>query len=175
MDVQAAATTATVLSPSFTQIAPVQPSPGGSQPPTGSPVAPIPSVAAAPSTVTVSPASGTGSGSSDSGSSGTSNGASSNAIGPTPGLATLPAGPPDGTKKGREADTSLAGSVATLYNVQQQNISVSFQINQDPNEIVTVFTDKQTGKVIVQFPSETMIALAKLFDKLDGSVVNKKV
>jgi uncharacterized FlaG/YvyC family protein len=59
--------------------------------------------------------------------------------------------------------------------VQQQQVSVSFQIEQNPNEIVTVFTDKQTGKVIVQFPSETMIALAKLFDKLDGSVVNKKV
>jgi len=62
-----------------------------------------------------------------------------------------------------------------LYNVQEQNIAVSFQIEQNPNEIVTVFTNKQTGKVIVQFPSETMIALAKLFDKLDGSVVNKKV
>jgi uncharacterized FlaG/YvyC family protein len=29
--------------------------------------------------------------------------------------------------------------------------------------------------VIVQFPSETLIALAQFFDKLDGSVVNKKV
>jgi len=62
-----------------------------------------------------------------------------------------------------------------LYNVQEQNVSVSFQIEQNPNEIVTVFTDKQTGKVIVQFPSETLIALAKFFDKLDGSVINKKV
>jgi len=65
--------------------------------------------------------------------------------------------------------------VGLLYNVQEQNIAVSFQIEQNPNEIVTVFTDKSTGKVIVQFPSETMIALAKYFDHLDGSVVNKKV
>ncbi|HEV8021683.1 MAG TPA: flagellar protein FlaG [Candidatus Lustribacter sp.] len=105
----------------------------------------------------------------------TANGSSNSSVGPTPGLATLPAGPPDGKKKGSEADPGLVSAIATLYNVQQQNISVSFQIEQNPNEIVTVFTDKQTGKVIVQFPSETMIALAKLFDKLDGSVVNKKV
>ena len=54
-------------------------------------------------------------------------------------------------------------------------MSVSFEVEQDPNEIVTVFTDKQTGKVIVQFPSETLVALAKFFDKIDGTVVNKKV
>ncbi len=93
-------------------------------------------------------------------------------IGPTPGLATLPAtskNSKDGT------DPSLAKGVAVLFNAQEQNVSVSFQVETDPNEIVTVFTDKSTGKVIVQFPSETMIALAKYFDHLDGSVVNKKV
>jgi uncharacterized FlaG/YvyC family protein len=86
----------------------------------------------------------------------------------------LPAGPPDGSKK-NSADATISAGVAQLFNAQEQNVSVSFQIEQNPNEIVTVFTDKQTGKVIVQFPSETLIALAKFFDKLDGSVVNKKV
>jgi hypothetical protein len=93
-------------------------------------------------------------------------------IGPTPGLATLPA-TSSGSK--HSGDPSLAKGVAVLYNAQEQNVSVSFQVETDPNEIVTVFTDKSTGKVIVQFPSETMIALAKYFDHLDGSVVNKKV
>jgi flagellar protein FlaG len=173
MDVQAAAATATATSllPGFAQVVPAQPpSTGGSAP--ASPSAPAP--------VAVAPASGSDSGSNAS--NGSANSAASNAsananstIGPTPGLAILPAGPPDGSKKGSSTDTTLASGVAKLYNVQEQNVSVSFQIEQNPNEIVTVFTDKQTGKVIVQFPSETLIALAKFFDKLDGSVINKKV
>jgi uncharacterized FlaG/YvyC family protein len=42
-------------------------------------------------------------------------------------------------------------------------------------------TDTQTGKVVVQFPSETLVALAQFFQKLDnttadnGAVVDKKV
>ena len=162
MDVQAAAPTTTILSPAFSQIvAPAPPAPSSSPPSTGASAGVPPAAVAA--------VSGNNSGSSNSGSTGNST------VGSTPGLATLPAGPPDGSKKGTEPDSSLASAVGLLYNVQEQNIAVSFQIEQNPNEIVTVFTDKSTGKVIVQFPSETMIALAKYFDHLDGSVVNKKV
>jgi hypothetical protein len=157
MDVQAAASATTILAPAFSQAAaPAPPAPSGSASPAPAAPAPVPAISG---------------GHSDS----SSSGGTGNSIGATPGLATLPAGPPDGQKKGSEPDTSLASAVGLLYNVQEQNIAVSFQIEQNPNEIVTVFTNKQTGKVIVQFPSETMIALAKLFDKLDGSVVNKKV
>jgi flagellar protein FlaG len=164
MDVQAAAPTATIFSSALTQSV-TAPAPPATPP--APPQTPASGSPAGPSSATVAAISANTSNSGNSGS-------SSSAIGPTPGLATLPAGPPDGTKKG-DSDRTLAAGVAALYNVQQQQISVSFQIEQNPNEIVTVFTDKQTGKVIVQFPSETMIALAKLFDKLDGSVVNKKV
>jgi hypothetical protein len=155
MDVQATGAVATILPPVFhsQQLAPA-----------AGAVAVAP-VGPAPGTVPV--VSGTGSGAN-------ADGGLNSSIGATPGLATLPAGPPDGSKKGAD-DATLASGVAKLYNAQEQNISVSFQIEQNPNEIVTVFTDKQTGKVIVQFPSETLIALAKFFDKLDGSVVNKKV
>ena len=157
MDVQATSAVATILPAVFQQLTPTQPTAAGAV--ASAPAAPPPAAVAAPSSA--------GSG---------SNAASGSnpAIGDTPGLATLPAGPPDGSKKGAE-DATLASGVAKLYNAQEQNVSVSFQISQNPNEIVTVFTDKQTGKVIVQFPSETLIALAKFFDKLDGSVVNKKV
>jgi uncharacterized FlaG/YvyC family protein len=171
MDVQAAAPAVPVLPPALSQIAVGQPPPGNQPLPNGIPPAPTSISAALPN---VAPASKNDSDSSGQGNSNNSNGTQSNAIGPTPGLATLPAAATDGSKKGHH-DTTLASNVAALYNVQQQNITVSFQIEQNPNEIVTVFTDKQTGKVIIQFPSETMIALAKLFDKLDGSVVNKKV
>jgi flagellar protein FlaG len=157
MDVQATSAAATILAPVFhsQQVAPS---------PAAGAVAAAP---AAPAPGTVPVVSGTDSGAS-------AGGGTNSSIGATPGLATLPAGPPAGSKKGAD-DPTLASGVAKLYNAQEQNVSVSFQIEQNPNEIVTVFTDKQTGKVIVQFPSETLIALAKFFDKLDGSVVNKKV
>jgi flagellar protein FlaG len=165
MDVQAAAT-ATIYPPTVTQ----------SVSPASSPSIAAASAASATAPSVTAPGSATADNSGSENASTQSNAGSSlgAAIGPTPGLATLPAGPPDGSKKGSHSDSTLASGVASLYNVQESNISVSFQIEQDPNEIVTVFTDKQTGKVIVQFPSETMIALAKFFDKLDGSVVNKK-
>jgi flagellar protein FlaG len=172
MDVQAAGASATIVAPVFTQIV-SSPAPASDSTPSAVPAANASAVVTAPSTNDHgSSNAGNNGGSSNQSSSGATGGA---AIGPTPGLATLPAGPPDGTKKGAELDQTLASNGANLYNVQQQDVSVSFQIQQDPNEIVMVFTDKQTGKVIVQFPSETMIALAKLFDKLDGGVVNKKV
>ncbi|MGA2392439.1 MAG: flagellar protein FlaG [Candidatus Lustribacter sp.] len=158
MDVQAAAATA--------NIPPSVPAPSTPAPASGAPV-----IAAAPVAATSLVPAGAG-GSNAATASSTTTGASSNAH---PGLATLPAGPPDGSKKGSDADATLTSGIARLYNIPQQDVSVSFQISTNPNEIVTVFTDTKTGKVIVQFPSETMIALAKLFDKLDGSVVNKKV
>jgi hypothetical protein len=162
MDVQATSSVATILPAVFQQLTATQPASGGS-----APVPPSVSFPAAPSPVAPAPAS-----SADSGSH--TDGGANSSIGATPGLATLPAGPPAGSKKGAD-DPTLASGIAKLYNAQEQNVTVSFQIEQNPNEIVTVFTDKHTGKVIVQFPSETLIALAKFFDKLNGSVVNKKV
>jgi uncharacterized FlaG/YvyC family protein len=156
MDVQAtssAGATTALLPPGYT--APAAPS------------APAAATAAAPvSGSTIPVISGT-----DGGSSGST---FNSPIGETPGLATLPVSAGPGDKKA-SSDSSLASGVAKLYNAAEQNVSVSFQVEQNPNEIVTVFTDKQTGKVIVQFPSETLIALAKFFDKIDGTVVNQKV
>jgi hypothetical protein len=162
MDVQAAAATANISQPALTPLA--------SAPPVASTPAPVSgSTLAAPIDAASLVPAGAGGSNAATAPTTTTGGASN----PHPGLATLPAGPPDGSKKG--SDSTLTSGVAQLYNIPQQNVSVSFQVSTDPNEIVTVFTDTKTGKVIVQFPSETMIALAKLFDKLDGSVVNKKV
>jgi FlaG protein len=157
MDVQATSAVASILPQVFQQFTPTQPPAAGA----------VSAVPAAPPAGTVPVVSSTDSGSN-------AGGGTNSTIGATPGLATLPAGPPDGSKKVTE-DPTLASGIAKLYNAQEQNVSVSFQIEQNPDEIVTVFTDKHTGKVIVQFPSETLVALAKFFDKLDGSVVNKKV
>jgi uncharacterized FlaG/YvyC family protein len=38
---------------------------------------------------------------------------------------------------------------------------------------VTVFRNADTGEEIVQFPPETMILIAQLFDKLAGAVLDR--
>ena len=90
---------------------------------------------------------------------------------PTPG-ATLPVAslPPHASDGG---DT-IGGTVAKLFNTAAENVSVSFQVAPGSSEVVVVFTDKTSGKTIVQFPSETLIALSQFFSKLAGTVLDKK-
>ena len=105
---------------------------------------------------------------------------SGNSSAPTGAVALLP---PSGgsTGTGQTPSQSLPGNVGKLYGAPANTTSVSFEPAQGSNEIVTVVTNTQTGKVIVQFPSETLIALAQFFQKLDnsagsaGAVVDKKV
>lgn len=160
MDVQAASATVTLPpQPSLAYTAPAA-SPDPS-------LAPIAAPAAAP----VAPASPVASGPSGSD------------IGNSPGLATLPASATEAEKAAARAvasaadgsGTALAGSVAKLFNEREANVEVSFRIESGVDQVVTVFTDKQTGKTIVQFPSETLIALAQFFNKLGGGLLDKKV
>jgi uncharacterized FlaG/YvyC family protein len=72
-------------------------------------------------------------------------------------------------------DSTLSPVVAKLFNTAEQNVAVSFQVTTDPDEVVTVFTDKSTGKEIVQFPSQALIALAQMYDKDAGKVLDKSV
>jgi hypothetical protein len=99
---------------------------------------------------------------------------------PAPAVALLPPG--GGSSNTSKAPSeSLPGNVGKLYAAPANTTSVSFEPAAGSNEIVTVVTNTQTGKVIVQFPSETLIALAQFFQKLDnsagsnGAVVDKKV
>lgn len=168
MDVQAATATLPTVTFNFPPLPTLAPAPPAD-------AAPAPSDATSVPTV-----SGTGSGSS-SGTSSTSTATTGlgTAPDPTPGLALLP---PTGSGKTASDTGSLPANVGKIYNIAGSNIAVSFQVASGSNEIVTVFTDKTSGKVIVQFPSETLIALAKFFQKLDGggsdsngAVVDKKV
>jgi hypothetical protein len=52
-------------------------------------------------------------------------------------------------------------------------VSVQFRVVHDPNEIVTVFTNAQTGQVITQFPPESMVLIAQFFNKLAGAVLDQ--
>jgi uncharacterized FlaG/YvyC family protein len=72
-------------------------------------------------------------------------------------------------------DQTLSPVVAKLFNAAEANVQVSFQVLTDPDEVVTVFTDKSTGKEIVQFPSQALIALAEMYDKNAGKVLDKSV
>jgi hypothetical protein len=47
-------------------------------------------------------------------------------------------------------------------------VKISYKITKNPDEIVTVFTDTNTGQVVAQFPSDVMIQIAQFFDKETG-------
>ena len=70
---------------------------------------------------------------------------------------------------------TLSPVVAKLFNASAANVPVSFQVLHNPDEVVTVFTDKSTGKEIIQFPSQALIALAEMYDKDAGKVLDKSV
>jgi uncharacterized FlaG/YvyC family protein len=68
---------------------------------------------------------------------------------------------------------TLSPVVAKLFNASEANVEVSFQVQRD--EVVTVFTDKSTGKEIIQFPSKELIAFGEMLDKDAGKVLDKNV
>ncbi|MGD1066621.1 MAG: flagellar protein FlaG [Vulcanimicrobiaceae bacterium] len=68
-------------------------------------------------------------------------------------------------------DETLHSALSQLVGSGSQ-VSVQFRVVHDPNEIVTVFTNAQTGQVITQFPPESMVLIAQFFNKLAGAVVD---
>ena len=95
--------------------------------------------------------------------------------GPVPVKATAGAAPSGSSASNQPTDTTLSPVVAKLFNAAEANVQVSFQVLTDPDEVVTVFTDKSTGKEIIQFPSQALIALAEMYDKDAGKVLDKSV
>ncbi|HYZ15496.1 MAG TPA: flagellar protein FlaG [Candidatus Acidoferrum sp.] len=97
-----------------------------------------------------------------------------------PGTQTAAPAPPStpashGTLAAREVpveDPTLHQALSQLAG-RGANVSVSFRVTHHPNEIVTVFRNADTGEEIVQFPPETMILIAQLFDKLAGAVLDR--
>ncbi len=71
-----------------------------------------------------------------------------------------------------KADETLNRALSTLAG-GGANVSVSFQVLEHPNEIITVFKNADTGEVITQFPAETMVVLAQFFNKLAGAVLDR--
>jgi hypothetical protein len=53
------------------------------------------------------------------------------------------------------------------------NVAVQFKVVHGTNQIVTVFTNKDTGEEISQFPAESMVLIAQFFNKLAGAVLDR--
>ena len=63
---------------------------------------------------------------------------------------------------------------AALSQVFGADVAVQFKVVPGTGDIITVFTDKSTGRVITQFPPEAMVLIAQFFNKLAGAVVDRK-
>ena len=88
---------------------------------------------------------------------------------PPPGL---PAFPASGAAKDQHvSDATLHSALSQLVGGGSQ-VAVQFKVV-GQNEVVTVFTNAETGEEITQFPSEAMVLIAQFFNKLAGAVVDR--
>ncbi len=96
-----------------------------------------------------------------------------------PGAPAAPAAPPGAPaqadahlKPPHSADETLHNALSHLVG-GGSNVSVQFKVVHGTNQIVTVFTNKDTGEEISQFPAESMVLIAQFFNKLAGAVVDR--
>jgi hypothetical protein len=89
-----------------------------------------------------------------------------------PAAAPVSAAPATPEVNGGEPGTSPQGSieaptfhdaVSAVFNGSE--IDVSFRVAHDPNQVVIVYRNAQTGEVINQIPSEAIIQLAEFFQR----------
>ncbi len=99
----------------------------------------------------------------------------------TPGLPAAPAAQPAAPARAQDvpylkpphsADETLHSALSHLVG-GGSNVAVQFKVSHAPNEIVTVFTNKDTGEVISEFPAASMVLIAQFFNKLAGAVVDR--
>ena|SRR5579864_1013998 len=78
----------------------------------------------------------------------------------------LPAAPP--------SRGALSPELAKIFGgADPVTVNVSYRVEHDPNMIVTVFTDPNTGKEIAQVPAEVMVQIAQFFDKQSGVTLDR--
>jgi len=88
-----------------------------------------------------------------------------------------PASQTDGSSS-KSGHSALAPAIAKLFgsssNPTPVPLNVSYRILKgDLGEIVTVFTDPETGKEVAQFPPEILIGLAEFFDQSSGATLDQ--
>ncbi|MHB8140920.1 MAG: hypothetical protein ACYDA5_02090 [Vulcanimicrobiaceae bacterium] len=73
--------------------------------------------------------------------------------------------------KSGQPQRGIAPAIAKIFGssiAPDAHLSVSFRVARAPDEIVTVFSDPQTGDEVVQFPPELMLKIAEFFDQHAG-------
>jgi|GEM_PF-6859927 len=66
----------------------------------------------------------------------------------------------------------FAGAVTTVF--AGQNIEVNFRVAHDPNEIVIVYRNAETGEIINQVPPEAIVRLAEFFQReASGAILDQ--
>lgn len=80
---------------------------------------------------------------------------------------------PDSTKNSGPLSSIVAKLFAEDGAVKSEAVNVSYRVEHDPNIIVTVFTDPNTGQEIAQIPPEVMVQLAQFFDKESGVTLDR--
>jgi len=67
---------------------------------------------------------------------------------------------------------SFAGAVTTVF--AGQDIEVNFRVAHDPNEIVIVYRNAETGEIINQVPPEAIVRLAEFFQReASGAILDQ--
>lgn len=79
------------------------------------------------------------------------------------------------TKTAQEVEQNLNESVKSINQAFKSiNSSVRFSIDDDTQRQIVKVIDADTDKVIRQFPSEEVLAIAKALDKLQGLLIKDK-
>lgn len=71
---------------------------------------------------------------------------------------------------------TIAGAVAKLFGgdtAAHLTLNVSYRVLPQSNEIVTIFSDPNTGKEVAQFPPEILIGIAQFFDQHQGATLDR--
>ena len=83
-----------------------------------------------------------------------------------------PAATPGQTGRAIGETATFHAAVGAVFN--GSDIDVSFRVAHDPNQIVIVYRNAQTGEVVSQIPSEAIIQLAEFFQReATGALVDK--
>ena len=73
-----------------------------------------------------------------------------------------------------DSHSGIAPAIAKLFSgaiSQPERLNVSYRV--EGKDVVTVFTDPQTGKEVAQFPPELLLGLAQFFDQQSGVTFDK--
>ncbi|MBV8639538.1 MAG: hypothetical protein JO322_15780 [Candidatus Eremiobacteraeota bacterium] len=73
-----------------------------------------------------------------------------------------------------DSHAGIAPAIAKLFGgsvPQPVQLNVSYRV--EGQDVVTVFTDPQTGKEVAQVPSQVLLGLAQFFDQQSGVTFDK--